>query len=178
MLIDKPLKVARPVLVLTATVAVPLSVPPPALFWIARVTFWEVPVTALPFASWSVTTGWVAQAVPPVPPPGCVVKASFAAAPAFTVNALPVPLLLEAVAVIVNEPVFVIVTLCGSSTPATKLPEVTGLPVKAPVEVRDAVETNDVTVLLFTSCAVRRRLNAVPAIWVPIAPPPVFSTLK
>jgi hypothetical protein len=68
-----------------------------------------------------------------------------------TVNAELLPVFPEAVAVIVNEPVFVMVTLCGSSTPATKLPEVTGLPVRTPVEVNDAVEVNDVTVLLFTS---------------------------
>ena len=77
-------------------------------------------------------------------------------------NAALVPVLPEALAVIVNEPVLVIVTLCGSSTPATKFP-VTGLPVSVPVEVSDAVEVNEVTVLLLTSCAVMRRPNAVPA---------------
>jgi len=45
-----------------------------------------------------------------------------------TMNAALVPVLPEAVAVIVNEPVLVIVTLCGSSTPATKVPDVTGFP--------------------------------------------------
>jgi hypothetical protein len=38
------------------------------------------PVTTLPVASYTVTTGCVLHTAPPVPPPGCVVKASFAAA--------------------------------------------------------------------------------------------------
>lgn len=43
-----PLKVATPVLVFTATVAVPLNVPPgPALAWMATVTFCAVPITVL-----------------------------------------------------------------------------------------------------------------------------------
>jgi hypothetical protein len=81
-LIDRPLNVAKPVLVLTATIVVPLSTPPgPALFWMARVTFCAVPVTVFPFASSRVTTGCVVQVVPPVPPPGCVVKTNCDAAP-------------------------------------------------------------------------------------------------
>jgi hypothetical protein len=106
------------------------------------------------------------------------VKTSLDAVPALTVKAALVPVLPEAVAAMVNEPVFVIVTLCGSSTPAVNVPDVTGLPVRAPVEVSDTVEVNDVTVLLFTSCAVILKLNAVPAVCVPIVPPPLFSTLK
>jgi hypothetical protein len=93
----------------------------------------------------------VPEATPAVTVTGEVVNTSFVAAPGLTVKAALVPALLPFVAVIVNEPVFVIVTLCGSSTPATKFPEITGLPVSVPVEVRDAVEVNDVTVLLFTS---------------------------
>ena len=38
-------------------------------------------MTVLPFASCTATTGCVVQAVPPVPPPGCVVNATCAAAP-------------------------------------------------------------------------------------------------
>jgi hypothetical protein len=138
----------------------------------------ELLVTVLPLVSSTVTTGCVVQAVPPVPPPGCVVKANLAAAPGLTVNAVLVPVLAEAVAVIVNEPVLVILTLCGSSTPDVNAPEGTGLPVNAPLEVSDAVDVKDVTVLLFTSCAVMRRMNAVPAVCVPIVPPPDCSTLK
>ena len=75
------LKSATPVT--AAFVNVPLNTPPgPALFRIATVTVDVSVVTVLPLASCTVTTGCVAQAVPPVPPPGCVVNASFAAAPA------------------------------------------------------------------------------------------------
>jgi hypothetical protein len=50
--IESPLKVACPVVVFTATVAVPLRTPPgPALVWIASVTFCAVPVTVFPPAS-------------------------------------------------------------------------------------------------------------------------------
>src|SRR5512143_630794 len=81
---DRPLKVAWPVVVLTATVVDPagLKVPPLGLFWMASVTFWAVPVTVLPLASCRVTTGCVEKATPPVLLPGLVVKASLAAAPA------------------------------------------------------------------------------------------------
>jgi hypothetical protein len=129
-------------------VSVPLSVPPPvALLRVIVVVL--VGLDGLPLASCDCTV--TLNAVPAVPVLGTVVYTSFVAAPAFTVNAALVPVLLDAVDVIVNEPVFVMVTLCGSSTPPVKLPEVTGLPVRAPVEVNDAVEVNDVTVLLFTS---------------------------
>ena len=86
---DSPLNVATPVPVLTAKNLVPLRMPPgPALVWIASVTFCAVPVTVLPAASCSVTAGCVPNADPPVPFPGCVVNASFAAAPTVTLNAL------------------------------------------------------------------------------------------
>ena len=74
--------------VFTATVFVPLNVPPPALFWMAKVTFCAVPVTVFPPASCNVTTGWTERAEPPVPFPGCVVNESLAAAPAVTLKAL------------------------------------------------------------------------------------------
>ena len=45
-------------------------------------------VTVLPPASWTVTAGWVAQAVPSTPPPGWVVKASWEAAPMVIEKAL------------------------------------------------------------------------------------------
>ena len=99
--IDRPLNVAWPELVFTATVAVPLSVPPPGLFWIASVTVCAVPVTVVPFTSCSVTTALKA------PPAvllrlGLVVKASFAAGPMTVSAAVPCKLpLLVSVAVIV-----------------------------------------------------------------------------
>ena len=62
--------------------AVQVSTPVPGGFVpIASVTLAVDPVTVLPPASCTVTTGWVVHAVPPVPPPGWVVKASLAAAP-------------------------------------------------------------------------------------------------
>ena len=79
--IDRPLKVAWPVAGFTATAVVPLSVPPPALFWIASVTVCAVPSTVVPFTSCSVTTGCVPKAVPAVLLLGLVVKASFVAGP-------------------------------------------------------------------------------------------------
>ena len=90
---DSPLNVATPVPVLTATVLVPLRVPPgPALVWIASVTSCAVPVTVLPPASCSVTAGCVLNADPnadpPVPFPGCVVNANFDAAPTVTLKEL------------------------------------------------------------------------------------------
>ena len=47
----------------------------------ARVTLLVLPVTVFPNTSWTVTTGCVPKAVPPVLPPGWVVNASLAAAP-------------------------------------------------------------------------------------------------
>ena len=79
MSIDNPLNVATPLT--AATVAVPLSVPLLGLVPIARVTFDVFDVTVLPPASCTVTTGWVLQAVPPVPPVVGVVTANFDAEP-------------------------------------------------------------------------------------------------
>ena len=99
LLIDRPLKVAWPVPVLTATVVVPLSVPLPGLFWIATVTFCAVPVTVLPVASCSVTTAL--KAAPAVLLLGLVVNASFVAEPKmFSVN-VPLALSVASVAVMV-----------------------------------------------------------------------------
>src|SRR2546430_17450879 len=47
-----------------------------------------------------------------------------------------------------------------------------------PVDVMVAVRVNPVTVLLFASRAVILMLNAVPAVCVPMAPPPAVSTRK
>ena len=51
-----------------------------------RVTESDPVVTVLPPASWTVTTGWVAKAMPPVEPEGLVVKASLVAAPTVMVK--------------------------------------------------------------------------------------------
>jgi len=67
---------------------VQVSVPPPGFVPIASMIEAELPVTVLPFASSTVTIGCVVQAVPPVPPPGCVVKTTFVAVPAVILNAL------------------------------------------------------------------------------------------
>ncbi len=84
-----PLNVARPVVWLTETLFVPRSVPPgPALFCMASVTVCATPLTEFPNASWSVTTGWTAKAIPALPPPGLVVNASLFAAPGVIVNTL------------------------------------------------------------------------------------------
>ena len=69
-----------------------MSVPPPGLVPIASVTLLVLVVTVLPPASWTVTVGCTEHALPACPPPGCCVKASFAAGPTATLNALLVAL--------------------------------------------------------------------------------------
>ena len=58
-----------------------VRVPLPGLVVMAKVTDDVSVVTVWPFASCTVTTGWVVQAVPPVHPAGVVVNASFVAGP-------------------------------------------------------------------------------------------------
>src|SRR5664280_378326 len=65
--------------------AVQVRIAPPGVV-IARVIEVVAVVTVLPPASWTVTVGWLVQAVPPVPPPGCAVKASLFAAPTVMLN--------------------------------------------------------------------------------------------
>src|SRR5438477_470 len=77
-----PAKVSTPATAALVLDGVQLRAPlPGGLVPMARVMLAVEPVTVLPPASCTVTTGCVAQAVPPVPPPGWVVKASLAAAP-------------------------------------------------------------------------------------------------
>src|SRR2546427_12850351 len=94
------------------------------------------PVTVLLLASWAV------MAMLDGGPAACglliVPIANLFSAPAFTVNALLVPVFPEFAAVIVKLPVFVRVTLCGSSTPAANAAVVTGAPTSAPVDVNVA----------------------------------------
>src|SRR5207244_11545798 len=72
---------------------------------------------------------------------------------------------------------FEIVTLCEVSTPAVNAAVVPPAD-NVPVDVMVAVPVNPVTVLLFASRAVILMLNAVPAVCVPMAPPPAASTRK
>src|SRR5213593_1896667 len=72
-------------------------------------------------------------------------------------------------------PASVTVTLCDASTPAANALDVVGLIVPA-VVLRLAVPVNPVTVLLLASCAVIVMLNGVPAVCVPMLPPPAAST--
>src|SRR5438128_2732905 len=83
---ERPLKVARPVVVLTATAVAPLRLPLPGLLWMAKVTVWAVPVTVFPLASWRVTTGCVPNAAPAVELLGLVVNASLFAGPGLKVT--------------------------------------------------------------------------------------------
>src|SRR5664280_1841215 len=64
---------------------VQVRIAPPGVV-IARVIEVVAVVTVLPPASWTVTVGWVAQTVPPVPPPGCALKTSLLAAPTVMLN--------------------------------------------------------------------------------------------
>ncbi len=140
------------------------------------------PVIVLLFASRAVTlisNDVPAVCVPIFPPPDASTK-KLSNAPGLTANELLVPasVLPVFVAVIVNEPVFEIVTLCVESTPAVK-DAVVPLPEdNVPVELTSTVPTNPVTVLLFASRAVTLISNDVPAVCVPIFPPPDASTKK
>ncbi len=77
----------QPVNVATPLTAVALehpdSVPLPGLFPMARVTVLWSDVTRCPWESSIHTVGWLAEihGVPPVPPPGCVWKTSWAGTP-------------------------------------------------------------------------------------------------
>ena len=73
-----------------AWVSVPLNTPPgPAFVPIPTVTVDVFVATVAPKMSCTVTTGCVAQGVPAGPPPGWVVKASFAAVPAGATSRMP-----------------------------------------------------------------------------------------
>jgi len=75
----QPAKVATPA---TADVGFSVQVRvAPAGVVMLRVIGALLTPTGLPPASWTVTTGWVARAMPPVEPEGCVVKASLVAGP-------------------------------------------------------------------------------------------------
>ena len=72
-----------------------------------------------------------------------------------------------------------IVTLWLASTPATKAPLVTGVPVKVLlVEVSCTVLVKSVLGLLLASRAVILMLKGAPAVCEPTVPPPTASTRK
>jgi hypothetical protein len=73
-----------------ATVSVPESVPPPGFAPIAIVTLAELVVTMLPFVSWTCTVTAGEIETPGATFDGWVPNATFAAAPAVTVNAVEV----------------------------------------------------------------------------------------
>ena len=85
MSILQPAKPATPdaaALGLAVHVSTAPEVPVPPVM--AKVTLALLVVTVLPSASWIATFGCVIQATPPVPPLGCWVKLSCAAAPGVT----------------------------------------------------------------------------------------------
>ena len=75
----QPAKVATPETALMG-LAVQVRVAPPAVV-MARVTGAVLVATVLPPASWTVTTGWAPNAVPPVELEGSVVTSSWVAGP-------------------------------------------------------------------------------------------------
>src|SRR5205085_2577666 len=81
----QPAKVTTPDDAVTGLV-VHVTVPPPGLVPMAKLTLALELVTVSPPGSWTLTAGWVPHAVPPVPPPGWVVNASLAAGPTETLK--------------------------------------------------------------------------------------------
>ncbi len=121
-------------------------------------------------------------------PPPAASTTKWSRAPGFTVKELETPVSVPppnppalSVAVIVKLPVLLMVTLWEASTPLVKV-AVVPLPAdRVPVELISTVlpaPSNRTTVLLFASWAVTRISNPVPAVWVPIAPPPTATTRK
>ena len=76
----QPAKVATPATAVFEVVPVQAKVAPAGVV-IANVTELVSVFNVFPPASWTATTGWEPNAVPPVELPGCVVKASLAATP-------------------------------------------------------------------------------------------------
>ncbi len=162
----QPANVATPATAVRGLVVQLTLVPPPVT---ARVTALVSPVTVLPYVSWTVTTGWAANAVPAtVDAEGCVVNATLAAAAAVIVK-----LLLAAwasapsVAVRVYVPAVLTLQPANVATPATA---VRGLVVQLtlvppPVTARVTALVSPVTVLPYVSWTVTTgwAANAVPA---------------
>jgi len=182
---ERLVKVATPLAVLTLVVPPSIAPAAPVPLLMAMLTVAVEVVAVLPKASCRTTTGWVVKATFLLPPPGWLLKARLVAVPGFTVNAALVPASGSpggsCGVMVVPDWTLVMVTLCGSSTPFVKAAVV------PPPEERVALEVITtlllpllklVTVLLNASRAVTRRLKATPAVWAPMAPPPEASTRK
>src|SRR6476660_5990769 len=92
----------------------------PAGVVIANVTALTSEAIVLPPASLTATTGWVANAIPPVEAPGCVVNATFAATPTvMTTGPLTAEVSTPSVAVSVYVPVRSMLQPANVATPAT-----------------------------------------------------------
>jgi len=118
---ERPEKVATPFT--AATVVVPESAPEAGLVAMARVIEALEAVTVLPWASWTVMTGWVVRAAPAAAPEGWVEKTSFAGTPVEMLNALEVAVVSvpELAARVYPEPVLSIERPEKVATPFTAL---------------------------------------------------------
>ena len=128
----------------------------------------------------------VGEPVLPVDVPGAAVSpgsrtCSLLTVPALTVNAADVPASeppdVRVAVTVCDDPARVNVTSCDDSTPAVNADVVVDVPDEnSDVDVRSTVPVKFVTVRPPESCAVILTLNAVPAVWVPSAAPPVVVT--
>jgi hypothetical protein len=142
------------------------------------------PVAMLPSASRAVTR--TLNPLPavwgPIAPPPAASTTKSETAPASTLNELLVPVCeppLVRVAVIAKMPLFEIVTAWDARTPLLNVAVVPPPDERVPVEVTSIVlpaPLKPVTVLPSASRAVTRTSKLVPAVWVPIEPPPAAST--
>ena len=146
-----PLKVATPLT--AATVAVPLRVPVPVVS--ASVTLALDVVTVFPCASWIVTTGCCANAVPAaVLADGCVVTATLVAVPAVIVKAGLVVAEVRPALVAVRTlllPVKSMERPLNVATPATAF--TVAVPLSVPVPVVSASVTAAVELVTVLPCA-------------------------
>src|SRR5437763_4447139 len=93
------------------------------------------------------------------------------------VPVLPVPAWSVAV-MVAPDPDWVRVTEWEARTPPVNAADCTHPALHVLLEVTSTVPVNPVTVLLKESWAVTLTLKGVPAVWVPMVPPPAASTLK
>jgi hypothetical protein len=131
-----------------------VSVPPLGFVAIASVILALLPAAGLSNWSSTLTIGCVVQAVPPVPPPGCVVNISFDAAALFTVKFVLVALLrAPSVAFKVNDPALVGTIFENVAMPLLAATLSVELAASTPPELIpiDTVEVSVVTVLPFES---------------------------
>src|SRR5204863_4368413 len=79
---------------------------------------------------------------------------------------------------VASDPDWVRVTEWEARTPPVNAADCTHPALHVLLEVTSTVPVNPVTVLLKESWAVTLTLKGVPAVWVPMAPPPAASTSK